>query len=73
MGDIEVNRNDVSRRETDWKSNGLKDMRSGEAIKELNLNRRNRFGKKVVVLNVLGVNNDEPPGSVCSEFTDLSC
>ena len=39
----------------DWKSNGLGDMRSSGAIKEPKLNRRNRFGREVVVLNVLGV------------------
>ncbi len=55
MSDIEVNRDDVSRRETDWKSDGLGDMRSGRAIKEPKLNRRDRFGRKVVVLNALGV------------------
>ena len=31
------------------------DVRSGGAIKEPKLNRRNRFGRKVVVLNVFGV------------------
>ncbi len=31
-------------------------MRSGGAIKEPKLNRRNRFGGKVVILNVFGVN-----------------
>ncbi len=30
-------------------------MRSGRAVKEPKLNRRDRFGRKVVVLNVLGV------------------
>ncbi len=30
-------------------------MRSGGAVKEPKLNRRDRFGRKVVVLNVLGV------------------
>ncbi len=39
----------------DWKSDGLRDMRSGGAIKEPKLNRRDRFGWKVVVLNVFGV------------------
>ena len=56
MSDVEVNRDDVSRREMDGKGNGLRDMRSDGAVKELKLNRRNRFGRKVVVLNVLGVN-----------------
>ncbi len=56
MSNIEVNRDDVSRRETDWKGNGLRDMRSGGAIKELKLNRRNRFGRKVVILNIFRVN-----------------
>ncbi len=55
MSDIEVNRDDVSRRETNWKSNGLRNMRSGRAIKELKLNRRDRFDRKVVILNVFGV------------------
>ncbi len=40
----------------DWKGNGLGDMRSGRAIKEPKLNRRNRFGRKVVILNVFGIN-----------------
>ncbi len=31
-------------------------MRSGGAIKEPKLNRRNRFDGKVVILNVFGVN-----------------
>ncbi len=56
MNDIEVNRDDVSGRETDWKSDGLGDMRFGRAIKEPKLNRRDRFCRKVVVLNILGVN-----------------
>ncbi len=52
-GDIEVDRDDVSGRETDWKGDGLGDMRSGRAVKELKLNRRNRFGRKVVILTYL--------------------
>ncbi len=56
MGDIEVDRDDVSGRETDWKGDGLGDMRSGRAVKEPKLNRRNRFGRKVVILNVFRVN-----------------
>ncbi len=55
MSDIEVNRDDVSGRETDWKGNGLRNVRSGGAVKEPKLNRRNRFGKKVVILNVFRV------------------
>ncbi len=55
MGDIEVNRDDISGREMDWKSDGLGDVKSGRAVKEPKLNRRDRFGRKVVVLNVLGV------------------
>ncbi len=39
----------------DWKGNGLRNMRSGGAIKGLKLNRRNRFGRKVVILNVFRV------------------
>ncbi len=39
----------------DWKSDGLGDVRSGRAVKEPKLNRRDRFGRKVVVLNILGV------------------
>ncbi len=31
-------------------------MRSGGAVKEPKLNRRNRFGTKVVILNVFRVN-----------------
>ncbi len=31
-------------------------MRSGRAIKEPKLNRRKRFCRKVVILNILGVN-----------------
>ncbi len=34
----------------------ITDMRSGGAVKEPKLDRRNKFGRKVVVLNVLGVN-----------------
>ena len=30
-------------------------MRSGGAVKEPKLNRRDRFGRKVVILNVFGV------------------
>ncbi len=30
-------------------------MRSSRAVKELKLNRRNRFGRKVVILNVFRV------------------
>ncbi len=56
MSDIEVNRNDVSRREMDWKGNGLRNVRSSGAIKEPKSNRRNRFGRKVVILNIFGVN-----------------
>ncbi len=41
--------------EMDWKGDGLGDMRSGGAIKEPKLNRRNRFGRKVVILNIFGV------------------
>ncbi len=55
MSDIEVNSDDISRRETDWKGNGLRDMRSGRAIKEPKLNRRNRFCRKVVILNIFRV------------------
>ena len=55
MSDIEVDRDDVSGRETDWKGNGLRNVRSGGAVKELKLNRENRFGGKVVILNVFGV------------------
>ncbi len=55
MSDIEVNRDGVSRRETDWKGNGLRNVRSGRAIKEPKLDRRNRFGRKVVILNVFRV------------------
>ncbi len=55
MSDIEVDRDDVSRREMDWKGDGLGDVRSSRAIKEPKLDRRDRFGRKVVVLNVLGV------------------
>ncbi len=40
----------------DWKGNGLRNVRSGGAVKESKLNRRNRFGRKIVILNVLGVN-----------------
>ncbi len=40
MSDIEVDRDDVSRRETDWKGNGLRNVRSGGAIKEPKLDRR---------------------------------
>ncbi len=39
----------------DWKGDGLRNMRSGRAIKEPKLDRRNRFGRKVVVLNVFRV------------------
>ncbi len=56
MSDVEVNRDDVSGREMDWKGNGLRNVRSSRAIKELKLNRRNRFGRKIVILNVFGVN-----------------
>ncbi len=56
MSDIKVNRDDVSGREMDWKGNGLRNVRSGRAVKEPKLNRRNRFGRKVVILNVFGVN-----------------
>ncbi len=52
MSDIEVNSNDVSRREMDWKGNRLRNMRSSRAIKELKLDRGNRFGGQVVILNV---------------------
>ena len=31
------------------------DVRSGGAVKEPQLNRRNRLGRKVVILNVFGV------------------
>ncbi len=55
MSDIEVDGDDVSRRKMDWKGNRLRDMRSGGAVKELKLNRRYRFGGKVVVLNVFRV------------------
>ncbi len=34
----------------------MRNRRSSRAIKEPKLDRRNRFGRKVVVLNVLGVN-----------------
>ncbi len=40
----------------DWKSDGLRDMRSSRAVKEPKLDRRDRFGRKVVILNVFGVN-----------------
>ncbi len=56
MSDVEVNRDDVSRRETDWKGNGLRNVRSGRAVKEPKLNRRDRFGRKVVILNIFRVN-----------------
>ncbi len=39
----------------DWKGNGLRNVRSGGAVKEPKLNRRNRFGRKVVILNIFGV------------------
>ncbi len=55
MSDIKVNRDNVSRREMDWKGDGLGNMRSGGAVKELKLNRRDRFGRKVVILNLFGV------------------
>ncbi len=55
MSDIKVNRDDVPGRETDWKGNGLRDIRSGGAVKEPKLNRGNRFGRKVVILNVFRV------------------
>ena len=34
----------------------MRNVRSGGAVKEPKLNRRNRFGGKVVILNVFGVN-----------------
>ncbi len=40
----------------DWKGNRLRNVRSGGAVKEPKLNRRNRFGGKVVILNIFGVN-----------------
>ncbi len=43
------------KKKTGWKSGRLGDMRSGGAIKEPKLNRRNKFSRKVVVLNLLGV------------------
>ncbi len=55
MSDVEVNKDDVSRREMDWKGDGLGNMRSGGAVKEPKLDRRYRFGRKVVVLNVFRV------------------
>ncbi len=55
MSDIEVDRDNVSRRETDWKGDGLGNVRSGRAIKEPKLDRRNGFGSKVVILNVFGL------------------
>ncbi len=39
----------------DRKGDGLRNVRSGGAIKQPKLNRRNRFGGKVVILNVFGV------------------
>ncbi len=33
----------------------MRNVRSGGAVKEPKLNRRDRFGRKVVVLNILGV------------------
>ncbi len=40
MSDIEVDRDNVSGRKTDWKGNGLRNVRSGGAVKEPKLNRR---------------------------------
>ncbi len=56
MSDVEVDRDDVSGRVMDWKGNELRNMRSSRAIKELKLNRRNRFDRKVVILNIFRVN-----------------
>ena len=37
-------------------SNGLRNMRSGRAIKKLKLDRRNGFGREIMVLNKFRVN-----------------
>ena len=49
--DIEVNRNNISQRELYGESNGLGNMRSGRAVKKPKLDRRNGFGREIMVLN----------------------
>ena len=56
MGDIEVHRQDVSRRETDWKGDSLRDVGSGGAVKELELDRGNGFCREVMILNIFRIN-----------------
>ena len=56
MCDVEVNRNNISQWKPYGESNGLRNIRSSRAVKKLKLDRRNGFGREIMVLNKFQVN-----------------